>query len=57
VSVALAAWLTVASAGCRVFRHAMADERIMADGDRQRSLGIRDLRHGVRGAGSARIDG
>lgn len=37
--------------------HTVVDGLVMADDDRQRSMGFRDLLHGVRQPGSARIDG
>jgi hypothetical protein len=56
VSVASSASLTLVSAGCRVLVHTVVDDLVMADDDRQRSMGFRDLLHGVRQPGSARID-
>jgi hypothetical protein len=34
----------------------MVDDLVMADDDRQRSMGVRDLWHGVRESGSVRLD-
>jgi hypothetical protein len=56
VRVAVAESLTFASAGCRGVMHTLVDDLVVADDDRQRSMGFRDLLHGVRQPGSVRID-
>jgi hypothetical protein len=55
VSVAVSASLTLASAGCRVLMHTLVDDLVMADNDRQRSIGFSNLLHGVHQPSSARM--